>query len=737
MLPDEKSLRSDIFQLPDEPLARQILIPAFREATEVRGAFGWFSSGWIARLAPGLAFYLNRDEQAPIRFIVSPELFSHELEAITTSVGMSDEEAETRIRDVFVSGSPTTTALARHSLDAMAWMLSTGQLQLRIAKPRPGNRYHPKMWWFTDGVHQVLVRGSANATGTGLATSAEHMDVDVSWEASVERLRKGIEILDNFDSGKSQSIERVWDLSDAIVNDIIETAPDNAPTIEDYRRAVAADGHPRWAAEGRASFSAAAPTVPRLRIPDTLRWQEPPYDHQSEAVAAWEGGEKPEHGVLAMATGAGKTITALIAATRAQDRRDGGTFLVVVSAPTRILVDQWVEEVEKFGVTATAVVNDAKRTKLTSTLRRLQGGGTHVLVVTNNLVAREDFHRTLEAEAVSKGATAMLIGDEAHTLGAAGFIQSPPELFELRLGLSATPERQYDPDGTEAIFEFFGEQVYEFGLARAIGFCLVPYDYYVHAAALDGEELAEYINLTKRIAKLQHMDDAEETVKRLRMQRRAVVEVAQAKVSLLRRVLLQREPEDLHHVLVYTSSKNTDQFNQVRQLLRDLDIVVRIVTEKETGTPQLTRDLEAFRSGRVQVLLAKKVLDEGFNLPEVREAFILASSTVEREWVQRRGRTLRISDGKDFAVVHDFVVTPPGRLLRDYGQDAGRMVVSELDRAIAFANHSRNAVGHDGVFEGIRTIREALWPGSGQQPTILQEPGDSYIAKGLPNGELA
>ena len=73
------------------------------------------------------------------------------------------------------------------------------------------------------------------------------------------------------------------------------------------------------------------------------------------------------------------------------------------------------------------------------------------------------------------------------------------DLFERRLALSATPERQYDPDGTEEIFEFFGPPVYEFGLDRAIGFCLTPYNYYVHAATLDGDELDEFDALTGRI----------------------------------------------------------------------------------------------------------------------------------------------------------------------------------------------------------------------------------------------
>lgn len=736
MLPDEKTLRSDILQLPDEPLAARILIPGWRQATVVRGGFGWFSSGWIGKLAPGLAAYLSNPSAETITFTVSPALFAHEIDTLTDAVTMSDEDAVARVLEVFVSGKPTASALARHALDALAWMLATGKLELLIAKPAPGHGYHPKMWWFGDADgNAVMVRGSANATSKGLQASAEHMDVDVSWDEPNGRYTKSVAILDNFQFGRSNAIAKVFPLPEAVRLGIIETAPESAPTIEEYRIAAAADGNPAWASEDHARFSLSA-DIPRLAIPGYLNWRTAPYEHQGAAVAAWEGGEQPERGVLSMATGAGKTIAALIAATRAQERRDGHPLLIVVSAPNRILVDQWVNEVAKFGVSATAVVDDANRSKLTDALRRLRKGGTHVLVVTNALVSKQAFSTTIEEAARNRGATAMLIGDEAHTLGSQGFITNPPEFYDLRLGLSATPERQYDPDGTEDLMTYFGGSVYNFGLAEAIGFCLVEYDYFVHTSTLDADELALYIEVSTQISRLSHIDGAEERVKQLLIQRRGIIEVAVSKQSLLRRVLEHRGPPDLHHVLIYTSSKNEAQFNGVRDTLSDLDIVTRTVTQFETGTAQLDRDIAAFRAGDVQVLLAKKVLDEGFNLPEVREAFILASSTVEREWVQRRGRVLRQADNKDFAVVHDFLVTPPTRTLRDQGPGARKLVVSELDRALAFAEHARNANGQSGALSTINAIRGAVWPSAGERPTLLREPGDMNIAPGTPTWEL-
>ena len=235
----------------------------------------------------------------------------------------------------------------------------------------------------------------------------------------------------------------------------------------------------------------------------------------------------------------------------------------------------------------------------------------------------------------------MLIADEAHTLGAESFIRNKPRFFKKRLALSATPERQYDPDGTEEIFEFFGPTVYEFGLDRAIDFCLVPYSYYVHASTLSEDEIEEFERLTKRIGAQMGAGKTEENTRlqALLIARRRIIETGQSKIDLVREVLTRRGPRDLRHALIYASAKNPEQFEQIGEVLTTLKIKWAPVTQETTRDPKkLKRILDSFAKGTNQVLLAKKVLDEGVDIPSIREAFIVASSTVEREWVQRRGR---------------------------------------------------------------------------------------------------
>lgn len=724
----------------------RVLIPGFRAATSVRGAFGWFSAGWIARLAPGLADYLNRPDTAPIDFTVAPTLFAAERAVIEQAYSMSTEEAVQRVTDVFVDGKAQAPALGRHALDCLAWMVATGRLRLRVAVPKAESNYHPKIWLFDDGTHQVLARGSGNATGRGVASGVEHLDVDVTWiDHSRARVADGIAILNDWARGRSRGIKCVVELPEALEQDIINTAPGDAPSPGDYARAVNEDMNPAWATDPTAVLRERFALTgtrhrPRLTIPEALEWRQGPYAHQGDAVEAWESEPDPEHGTISMATGAGKTLTALICATRLQDRLGDQPLLVVVSAPSIPLIVQWKEEIRRFGLTPVAPSLERNaEVALTNLFRGLAAGGTHVAIVTNNLLCSPAFQSTvsLKTKHDGEGVPTLLVADEAHTLGAEGFLANKPEFFERRLALSATPERQHDPDGTEEIFAFFGPPVYEFGLDRAIGFCLAPYNYYVHAATLDGDELDEFGALTARIGAAigRDLDEDDEMLTSLRIARRRIIETADAKLALLRAVLEQRGPRSLQKALIYASAKNPDQFDQIAAMLTDLDVRWAPVTQETTANrPRLAQTLATFEDGGYQVLLAKKVLDEGVDIPSIREAFIVASSTVQREWIQRRGRVLRRHPEKPWAIVHDFLALPPAQLLRPGGTTGMKRIIrTELDRAYSFAAHARNAAGFDGVLSDLQQIRTAYWP-EGQPSPILQRAGDSVVAAATPRG---
>ena len=753
-LATEPTLRPGLYRLPEDPIGDKVLVPGFRAAKSVRGAFGWFTAGWISQLAHGLAEYLNRNDTSPITFTVAPVIYPSEREALEAAQTMTPEDAAKRVAHVFIGGRLEADALGRHALDCLAWMLAVGRLCLRVAVPKPGSNYHPKLWLFDDGEHQVLVRGSANATGRGLDGAVEHMDVDITWSAHGQRrVAAGVAMLDDWQHGRSLGIERVVDLPDALKEGIVRTAPPSPPTVENYGwalrevapPAIRGDASAKELEELRSRFGRRpAQEPPRLRIPDWLDWQTGAYQHQGEAVAAWESAG--ERGTLAMATGSGKTLTALVCAARAQERLDEAPLLVIVSAPSVPLIGQWREEIHHFGVEATTPTLSADTNRaITNLFRALGAGGTHIAVVTNHLLCDPAFQRTVSGmigNAPAPVAT-MLIADEAHTLGAKSFITNRPTFLERRLALSATPERQHDPDGTEEIFEFFGPQVYEFGLNRAIGFCLTPYDYHVHATILAEDELDEFRELTKRIgqllSRLRDKPEDDTSLKSLLIRRRRIIETAEAKIPLLRAVLSQRGPRSLKHALIYASAKNPEQFDGIAGTLTDLRIHWASVTQETTASPRILDErLKLFSDGNLQALLAKKVLDEGVDIPSTREAFIVASSTVEREWVQRRGRILRQYLGKTHAVLHDFLALPPVPLVRsadDSDTDLKRIVRGELSRAFTFAAHARNGVGSDGVLAHLEAIKNAYWPTTKQwAKPILQTSGDHLVDPSTPKG---
>lgn len=738
MLSEQAGLRPGLFRLPEDPVASTILIPAFRHATTVRGAFGWFTAGWIGRLAPGLAEYLNRQDTKPICFTVAPAFFPAERDAIERGTSMSADEAAHLIAKVFTSGRAEATALGRHAIDCLAWMIAAEHLRMRIAIPAPTSNYHPKIWLFDDGRNRLLARGSGNATVRGIAEGVEHLDVDVSWiSSSSRRVEEGLCILDDWTEGLSRGIDRIVDLPDAVAQEIIETAPGTPPHPDDYLRAAADDRLRHSALHVRTAH-----TKPRLRIPDSLEWRTGTYSHQREAVEAWERGPISERGIVSMATGAGKTITALVCATRVQDRLDIPRFLVVISAPAIPLIRQWQDEVARFGVTAVAPALETRpQDAVTRLLRTLPSGGTHIAVVTNNMLCSSWFQQTIEKATTrpTHAIPTMLIGDEAHTLGAHSFVTNQPMFFQRRLGLSATPERQYDPDGTEQVFDFFGDCVFEFGLARAIGFCLVPYDYYVHATTLDAAEMDHFLQLSRRIGAAYRAAENEphdQSLTRLLNARRRIIETAQTKLSLLRSVLEWRRPRDLRHTLIYASGKDPAQFDQIGTILTDLNVRWAPVTEHTTANRRLlARTLATFSDGGTQVLLAKKVLDQGIDIPRIREAFIVASSTVEREWIQRRGRVLRRHPDKPWAMIHDFLALPPiGLVTSDPTATASRIVHTELNRAFSFAAHARNAAGESGLLSHLDRIERSYRP-SGTHSGAAVHRVENIIAPSTPRGK--
>ncbi|HWA67419.1 MAG TPA: DEAD/DEAH box helicase family protein [Mycobacteriales bacterium] len=693
-----------VYEIPDDDLVGEVLVPAMNVSTSVRIGAGFFSSHCLAQIAPGLASFIASSSK-PLELLVSPEISAEDRDAIdrgvSNPVGVIEQTATRLLADAQLSPS----ALVRHTLDCLSYLVASDRLELRFVLMQRG-MYHKKMWLFYDGNAWGAVHGSGNATTRGLLVNGEQMTVDRPWMDG-QSVTKRVELL-------VSQWDRQWNNENP--NSLTLLAPQGlrfagrhgnemqVPTVRDFWDAWRADHEAGLEPDLPPNYRSAPAHV--LQIPAGMEWRTGPFRHQGRAVDAYF--EANGRGVLEIATGGGKTRTALICATETQERHQGPMLLLIL-VPSTPLMTQWADDLREFGIEPLLPSKwspDSRRVRFEEVRAGLAGGErrTEVLIATNQLFAQDESLRALIDELAADTAT-MLVGDEMHNLGTPTFLNNLPERFDTRLGLSATPVRQYDPDGTDKLFDFFGQPVFDFSLADAIAAgCLTRYRYFLHEVRLADDEMNKYTELCEELkaAGFRLEDDGRTVVsnpkiERLLRERRAVLEQASGKIDQLELLLQEHGASNVQRTLIYTSAKptilgSTRQIEEVNELLSRLGIISHQFTNAETSRADAKKLLDRFGQGDYQVLTAMKVLDEGIDIPQTDTAYLLASSTVYREWVQRRGRILRKAPGKEVATLHDFLVIPP-----DPGSDHGKAILrGELRRAEEFASLAVNEWSNDG-----------------------------------------
>lgn len=694
-----------LYMLPADPLAEEVLIPGFQAADKVDCMVGFFSSEVLASLAPGLATYIAGSQNS-FRLVVSPLLRAEDLAAIEDGLKSAEEIADRILEELIV----TEDLLQRHTLKCLSWLLRERRIEIKVALMKDA-LFHPKVWLFENSGDVITAHGSSNVTYAGIRKNIEQIAISTSWQDPNQRYitnKLGYEFGRLWENKDDNCI--VIPMPEAVRQHLLRTYSSDAPPTEGELRALY--GRMTGFSEEPEPYVPAPVPTTGFTIPEWLRYEDGPFEHQGKAVAAWcEAGYR---GVLEMATGSGKTITSMIGAYRLYE--ENKPLLIVVAAPYVPLIEQWCDEIAPFGlkpVNLTTAGSAAKRaSELQKVKRRLRTGLSDVeaVVVSHDTLCTPEFLAAVEAFDCVR----LLIADEAHNLGRPSIINDPPEFFEHRLGLSATPIRQYDEEGTNALFGFFGPVVFRFTLEEAIGRCLVEYDYYLHPVYLTESEMAEWFDLTGKIKQNTWRDKGgkpDDYLAKLLRDRRALLETASGKVSMLRALLDKEDIGSLRHTLVYTSDKGPSQLDNVNRLLHDKNILFHQLTAEETASREETkRIIRSFQDCEIQVLTAKRVLDEGVNIPQICKAFILASTTVERQWVQRRGRLLRTCSaiGKTHSVIHDLLALPP-KMEEGTDPDARGLVRSELRRAQEFARLARNAGRPDGPLAMIDKMVDAAY----------------------------
>lgn len=682
---NEDIRRLDVLGIADEyrrghaSLVADFYIPCLNASTAYWRAAGYFTSTSLALVAAGLSRFLTHDGE--MRLIASPVLSPEDAAAIRRGVeARTDVLAAALLRHFDPSD---YDSIVRDRLGFLAWLVAAERLEIRIALTTSGQGiYHEKFGLFFDGSgNSVAFSGSPNETFGGLEANFESIDVFKSWNADAHRVELKRIAFEDLWSNRMPGAQTV-PIPDAIRDRLLTLRPMKIPT----RDPLEPQG---------------VPLASHVMAKESAR--PPARGYQQEAIAAWLNND--EKGVLSMATGTGKTLTGLHCAAESLGRHK--SMLLVVSAPYVHLVDQWADEIRAFGWLPTVCYGSSKKWKraLETELSDLQLGlrNLAVCVVTQDALTSDHFAQVLAS--LKPGHRRMLIGDEVHGLGSAGYLTRLQRLeFQSTLGLSATPERWRD-DETDMLYEYFGQVVYEYALQRAIeaGF-LVPYRYVPRLVPLMDEEMERYVAISRKLARLRYGEadsrsgELSDAVGALLRRRAGVLNGAAGKLPVLTQLL--DEQATLRHSLVYVTPETLE--DAVRVASDSGRRSVHRFTFRE-GPLERRSLLEAFADGVMDILVAIKCLDQGVNVPSTQTAYLLASGTNSREFVQRRGRILRRSPGKESATIFDFIAVPQAAGHPDSWRYERSIVRREILRFKEFAGNAMNRVEAQAVVLKLQT----------------------------------
>ena len=655
-------LKTEYRTLKDD-IAREFYIPALKEAVTYKRAVGFFSSSILAMITDGLyELYKNNGH---IMILASPKLSDDDIEAIKQGY----ENRTAIIKNALLRELGDYEDFeTRDRLNLLACLIAENRLDFKIVEPILNSKsgmYHEKVGIIEDRQGNVVAfSGSMNESSNAVENNYESFDVFCSWEnADAERVRT-----------KEKAFARLW-----------ENKEDNVmtyafPEVEDFFvRKYQRTNVPLYKLTATEEM-----TIDKVEEEKTNYlpvsehnvnngfikpvWLHL-YDYQQDAIERWR--ENGYRGIFDMATGTGKTLTGLSALYDLCLTKK--RLAVIIVCPYQHLVDQWVEDIVKFNVkpiighSASPQKNYKQRLKNAVFSFNLEVQDFFCFICTNATFATAEVQREL----IKLSDNTVLLVDEAHNFGADSLKEILKKCdFTYRLALSATLDRHNDPDGTEMLYQYFGKVCISYDLGTAINEKkLVPYHYYPVIVYLTEDELAQYNALTVQIGKGIYKKNGKVIVtqqaKTLLLKRSRLVAGAKNKISELKK--LMEENCDNHDMLIYCGATNVedeDSSEDVRQIdyitrMLNFEFGMRVVqfTSHENEAERQNRIVD-FKNREVQALVAIKCLDEGVNIPSIRTAYILASTTNPKEYIQRRGRVLRKYPGKEFADIYDFVTLP-------------------------------------------------------------------------------
>lgn len=683
---------------------------------------GYFSSATISILADGFASFISNGGR--MRLVINHIVSEEDKEAI--SKGLHGGVIDCFDLTNFETLRQTFDEYQQQFFECLAFLIYDKRIDIRIIKPRNKKGIsHTKSGQFRDGDSVTSFTGSANFTISGLFNNLEEIKIDRSDSVDKmvqNRIASQREEFDSIMKGKKRNIEYLSPekLISAIQSNFGDKDIEELLDVEKKLREIKAE---KAIKERQEQLDAVCED---LTIEPQFPYPSGPREYQKTAFENWKhNGQK---GLFAMATGTGKTITSLNCLLEIYKRK--GYYKAIILVPTITLVNQWEQECRKFNFSNIIKVysknltwrDEVERVAFNEKYKTdKEPEVSYIIISTYASYSREKVFRVLNGFDRRR---LLMIADECHNMGSGSLVKRLKEIPYLRrIGLSATPERQFDDEGNQKLKKFFGSEehyTYEYSMEEAIQKgVLCKYMYYPHLVRLTPDEMDAYVELSERIAKYfnydkEKFDHIDEKLKMMLLARKRIVHKAENKVEVFRSIIEKRfqEKGNLKYSLIYVPEGNKpdyigggDDFDITEDVGDDNDmehlinLYTKVVTEVDdhvtvrkfvSGQQDREEILHDFATGRLHVLTSMKCLDEGVDVPRSELAIFCASTGNPRQFIQRRGRVLRTHPDKKMAELHDLVVVPEVNPYSDSYRMEQSLLRGELMRVINFSQLSEN-----------------------------------------------
>lgn len=705
----DKKIHSEYRSLSNNVI-KEFYIPLLEDAILYKRAVGYFSSSALIELSKGISGLVQNGGE--IQLVASPKLSDEDIDAINKGFELREAVIE---RALINSFTPPINIYEEERLNLLAHLIGDGHLNIKIAYMENSNNvgmFHEKMGLLYDKENNVVAfSGSMNETRTGFSHNYESIDVFCSWTAEKERV-----------ISKERAFSAIWQDYEPKIR-VVDFPIAAKSILDNYKKPTFNNNldYEEFEMSHTSSKEKIFNNVFGPKIPGSITL----HDYQLEAIENWE--KQKYSGIFDMATGTGKTYTALGAISKLYENSDGNLAVFII-CPYQHLVEQWVEDINLFGMKpiigySSSIQRNWKKRLKDASIGFNLGVKKHFCFVSTNATFSSKFVQDIMK--IIKGNVVLVI-DEAHNFGAEHLSKTLTPSIPFRLALSATLERHGDKEGTEKLFDFFGEKCIEYSLKQAIdNGKLTPYYYYPIVVNLTDEELIIYKSLTTQLSKYCTKDKSgkikiSEAGKMLLIKRARLVAGASNKIPKLSE-LMERYKSD-SHMLVYCGAATLEDPEYVEgdasiEEKRQIDIVSNLLGNKlgmkvskftsEESSEERENLKNVFSEGKhLQTLIAIRCLDEGVNIPSIKTAFILASSTNPKEYIQRRGRVLRKFLNKNSAVIYDFITLPVSNdEIRKYPEEELKLVRSlaykEITRMKDFASIAENPSDSDRLINEI------------------------------------